>query len=58
MLLLLQPVGALGLGALIYDEAPSVLQISGVVLILAGVVFSASGRRWSKDAPAPEVAAD
>ncbi|MGH2774014.1 MAG: DMT family transporter [Actinomycetota bacterium] len=58
MLLLLQPVGALALGALIYDEAPSILQIAGVVLILAGVVFSASGRRASKDAPTPEVAAD
>ncbi|HZK51199.1 MAG TPA: DMT family transporter, partial [Actinomycetota bacterium] len=58
MLLLLQPVGALALGALIYDEAPSVLQIAGVVLILAGVVFSASGGRRSKDAPTPEVAAD
>jgi drug/metabolite transporter (DMT)-like permease len=58
MLLLLQPVGALGLGALFYDEAPSALQIAGVVLILAGVVFSASGRSWSKDAPTPEVAAD
>jgi len=58
MLLLLQPVGALGLGALIYEESPSLLQIAGVVLILAGVVFSASGRRWSRDAPTPEVAAD
>lgn len=58
MLLLLQPVGALALGALIYDEAPSFLQIAGVVLILSGVVFSASGRRPSKDAPTPEVAAD
>jgi drug/metabolite transporter (DMT)-like permease len=58
MLLLLQPVGALALGALIYDEAPSILQIVGVVLILAGVAFSASGRRRSRVAPTPEVAAD
>lgn len=58
MLLLLQPVGALALGALIYDETPSVLQIAGVVFILAGVVLSASGRRRSRAAPTPEVAAD
>ncbi|MGH2698892.1 MAG: DMT family transporter [Actinomycetota bacterium] len=59
MLLLLQPVGALGLGALIYDEAPSSLQIAGVVLILAGVVFSARGRRRGpREVATPEVAAD
>jgi len=58
MLLLLQPVGALGLGALIYDEDPSRLQIAGVVLILAGVVISASGRRGPRGAQTPEVAVD
>jgi drug/metabolite transporter (DMT)-like permease len=58
MLLLLQPVGALALGALIYEEAPSLLQITGVALILAGVVFSARGRgRAAKRVGTPEIAA-
>ncbi|MGH2751705.1 MAG: DMT family transporter [Actinomycetota bacterium] len=59
MLLLLQPVGALALGAIIYGESPSGLQMAGVVLILAGVVFSTRGRKGrTKTATAPEVASD
>lgn len=44
MLLLLQPVGALTLGALLLDEDPSVAQLLGVALILTGVV-TATARR-------------
>lgn len=59
MLLLLQPVGALALGVIIYGESPSGLQIAGVALILAGVVFSTRGRKGRRGIDhAPEVAAD
>lgn len=42
-LLLLQPVGAVGLGALTFAERPSPTQLAGVALILAGVLLAASG---------------
>ena len=58
MLLLVQPVGALVLGALIYAEAPSSLQIAGVALILAGIVVAARGAREPVVAAVPETAAD
>lgn len=45
MLLLLQPVGALALGAVILGEDPSTVQFAGVGLILVGVVIAARGRR-------------
>lgn len=45
MLLLLQPVGALALGAIVLGEHPSLVQFAGVGLILAGVVVAARGRR-------------
>jgi drug/metabolite transporter (DMT)-like permease len=37
VLLLVQPVGAVALGVLILDERPSALQLSGVLVVLAGV---------------------
>lgn len=40
VLLLLQPVGAVLLGMLILREAPSVAQLSGVALVLAGIVVA------------------
>lgn len=45
MLLLLQPVGALALGAIVLGEDPSIVQFAGVGLILAGVVIATRGRR-------------
>lgn len=45
VLLLLQPVGALLLGAAILGERPSIVQLAGVALILAGVVTAAWRRR-------------
>jgi drug/metabolite transporter (DMT)-like permease len=42
-LLLLQPVGAVGLGALTFAERPSPTQLAGVTLILVGVLLAASG---------------
>lgn len=51
ILLLLQPVGALVLGAAILNEDPSRVQFAGVALILAGVVFAA----WQRRTPAVAV---
>jgi drug/metabolite transporter (DMT)-like permease len=45
VLLLLQPVGAMALGAVILSEQPSALQLAGVALILVGVVTAAWRRR-------------
>jgi drug/metabolite transporter (DMT)-like permease len=50
LLLLIQPVASVALAALILSETPSALQIMGVVVILAGVVYATSGPRT---APAP-----
>jgi drug/metabolite transporter (DMT)-like permease len=51
-LLLVQPAGSVTLSYVFLGERPSVLQLVGVVLVLAGVVVAVSGR-----APAaPEVA--
>ncbi len=44
LLLMIQPVGSLLLGALLFSERPSSLQLLGVVLLLAGVI-SATRRR-------------
>lgn len=45
MVLLLQPVGALVLAAIILDERPALLQLVGAALILSGVVIATSGQR-------------
>jgi drug/metabolite transporter (DMT)-like permease len=49
-LLLVQPAGAVALGAVILGERPSVLQLAGVALILLGVLIAARGA-----APRPSV---
>jgi drug/metabolite transporter (DMT)-like permease len=50
VLLTVQPVGSVVLAMAILGERPSGLQLAGVVLVLAGVVAVAVGRR----APGPE----
>jgi len=40
LLLMIQPIGSLFLGALIFSERPSPLQLAGVVLVLGAVVFA------------------
>jgi len=45
LLLLVQPVAAVTLAAIILAEEPSALQITGVAIILAVVVFATSARR-------------
>lgn len=54
MLLLLQPVSAVGLSMLILAEAPSALQLGGVGLVLVAVFVAALRRRTGREPePAP-----
>lgn len=43
LLLMIQPIGSMVLGALIFNESPSLLQLSGVVLIIGAVIFATRG---------------
>jgi drug/metabolite transporter (DMT)-like permease len=45
ILLMLQPVCTVMLGALLLDEAPSAVQLSGVAIVLAAVGFATLGTR-------------
>lgn len=45
VLLLVQPAGTMALGAAVLGERPSMEQLGGVALILAGVVIAVPGRR-------------
>lgn len=45
LILLIQPVSAVALAAIILGEQPSALQVGGVGIILAAVVFATSPRR-------------
>jgi drug/metabolite transporter (DMT)-like permease len=40
IVLMLQPVATVFLGAVLLDEAPSALQLSGVAIVLAGVALA------------------
>jgi drug/metabolite transporter (DMT)-like permease len=53
LLLMIQPIGSLGLGAIIFGESPSDLQLFGVLLVLCAVVFATGplGRRLSGTDP-------
>ncbi|MGH2655589.1 MAG: DMT family transporter [Actinomycetota bacterium] len=53
VLLTIQPVGAVLLAMALLDEDPSVLQLAGVALVLAGVVAVALGRRRPSPVPEP-----
>ncbi|MDE3130761.1 MAG: EamA/RhaT family transporter, partial [Acidobacteriota bacterium] len=55
LLLMIQPIGSLILGALIFGESPSALQLLGVLVVLGAVVY-ATRRRFSGTDPvtAPE----
>lgn len=44
-LLLVQPVGAVALGALVLGQYPSLSQLSGVLMVVAGVAVATSGPR-------------
>ena len=56
LILLLQPVASIVLNAVVLSERPSPLQITGAVVILAGVLFAASARRSRRPAPLEEAA--
>ena len=45
LLLTIQPVGAVGLAALIFGESPSALQLAGVALVLAGLLTATAPQR-------------
>ena len=44
VVLTLQPVGSVFLGMALLDEAPSVLQLVGVAIVIAGIVLATLGR--------------
>ena len=48
VLLLVQPIGSVGLAALLLGESPTTLQVCGVGVILAGVVWATTG--WPRGA--------
>jgi drug/metabolite transporter (DMT)-like permease len=52
ILLMLQPVSTVLLAVLIFSEAPSALQLTGVAIVLAGVAFATIGARSRRLEPA------
>lgn len=52
-LLLVQPMGSLALSAAFLGERPSLPQLAGVTLMLAGVLIAASRRRWHTTTQSP-----
>jgi drug/metabolite transporter (DMT)-like permease len=52
ILLMVQPVTTMVLGAVIFSESPSAVQISGVAIVLAGVAFATLGPRSRRLEPA------
>jgi drug/metabolite transporter (DMT)-like permease len=52
ILLMLQPVSTVLLGVLIFAEAPSEIQLTGVAIVLAGVAFATMGARARQLEPA------
>jgi drug/metabolite transporter (DMT)-like permease len=52
ILLMLQPVCTVLLGAVLLSEAPSAVQLSGVAVVLAGVAFATMGPRARELEPA------
>jgi drug/metabolite transporter (DMT)-like permease len=52
ILLMLQPVGAVFLGVLIFSEAPSAVQLTGVVIVLVGVALATMGSTQRELEPA------
>jgi drug/metabolite transporter (DMT)-like permease len=53
ILLLVQPVLSVMLAAAIVDERPSPLQITGVLLVVAGIVIATTGGRREQEAAVP-----
>ncbi|MFV2064395.1 MAG: EamA family transporter, partial [Chloroflexota bacterium] len=53
LILLVQPVLAVGLAMLILSEAPSGMQLIGVGLVIGGVLLGSMRRRGGAGSPAP-----
>jgi drug/metabolite transporter (DMT)-like permease len=53
IVLMLQPVSSVFLGAVILSESPSGLQLLGVAIVIAGVAFATVRPRERARAPAP-----
>jgi drug/metabolite transporter (DMT)-like permease len=53
ILLLVQPVLTVVLSAIVVDERPSGLQVTGVVLVVVGIVIATSGGRREQEAGVP-----
>ncbi|MCA1694365.1 MAG: DMT family transporter, partial [Actinobacteria bacterium] len=51
VVLLLQPVGAMALAAVVVNERPSAAQLVGALAILAGVVIATASHRGPQPAP-------
>lgn len=54
LLLMIQPIGSMILGALIFGESPSALQLAGVLVVLGAVVYATRGVSGTDPAIAPE----
>jgi drug/metabolite transporter (DMT)-like permease len=52
IVLMLQPVSTVFLGAVLLSESPSAVQLSGVAIVLAGVAFATLGTRSREPSPA------
>jgi drug/metabolite transporter (DMT)-like permease len=51
VVLLLQPVASVALAAAVLDERPSVVQLAGCAVVLAGIVAATASRRGSGSGP-------
>jgi len=56
VVLLLQPVASVALAAAVLGERPSVIQLAGCAVVLAGVVVATAGRRESGVTPSIDAA--
>jgi drug/metabolite transporter (DMT)-like permease len=52
LILTVQPIGSVALGALIFGEAPSPLQLSGVAVVLAALLTATAPRHVGRRGPA------
>ena len=56
LILTVQPIGSVALGAIIFGEAPSALQLAGVAVVLAALLAATAPRRGLRATPAPVAA--
>jgi drug/metabolite transporter (DMT)-like permease len=56
IVLLLQPVASVALAAAVLGERPSLIQLAGCAVVLAGIVAATTGRRASGSTPPVDAA--